>query len=255
MDDYAPTAQMKSSVQPEPAKTTKATGAGCEIELKNGDHCGVTTIGRCATCGRAFCRTHQAWSGQTYYIDQCAPCCAKTPAEVERAKAEVERAKKFEADSKKNVAYQYFHTGSARTALLTSGVQPVDISWVKKQWKHYPLSMRHGRDVGEVIHGRGWILGTFRWNYPVVAGYGHGLPIYMRVGKGLEVKQDSGDWLTALLDLPFDESRGHGSWGLVRVHHVSEGYEALGVVPSDDQLVSSTEEVAQAVKRLTGESS
>lgn len=260
MNGPAPAGQPTIIVPPErtpypakPAAITKTTGAGCEIELNDRRSCDITAIGRCATCGRAFCLTHYA------YANMCAPCFAQTPAEVARVKAEVEEAKKVEAYREQYAVEQYFHSGSARTALLTSGVQPVDISWVKDRWKRgFDFSIRHGRVVGEVIHGRGWILGKFRWNYFAVTGYDHGLPIH---GEGLE----SGDWPTALLDLPIDEPWRNKSWmGLVRVHRVSEGYEALGVVLSDpgnrlssssgDQLASA-KEVAQAVKRLTGESS
>ena len=56
--------------------------AGCEAEI--GDKpCGVAAIGRCLTCGRAFCVTHQArtWRRTSQgdvvdstYIDTCQDC-------------------------------------------------------------------------------------------------------------------------------------------------------------------------------------
>src|SRR5436309_10349371 len=60
---------------------TYASGR-CDIELKNGDLCGIPAIGRCATCGRAFCSTHQAGSYNSLYgswvpyVDLCTPCFA-----------------------------------------------------------------------------------------------------------------------------------------------------------------------------------
>ncbi len=233
---------------------TQGTGAGCQIKLANGDDCGIQAIGRCATCGHAFCPTHQAWSGQTYYRDQCAPCFAQTPAEIERVK-------KAKLDAEFSAALEYLNSGAARTALLANRVQPADISWVKEQWKR-SLFSRDRRYFGEVIHGRGWILGEFRWDYPMVARYNHGLPIYESLGEGLGEKRDRGDWLTALLDEFIDKPWMNKAWtGLARVHHVSGGYEALNV-PSDPQFHSSSDDtlanleefvkVAQAVKRLTG---
>lgn len=42
------------------------SAVGCEI-----DDCGVTSVGRCSTCGRAFCRSHQA------RVDFCSACQAE----------------------------------------------------------------------------------------------------------------------------------------------------------------------------------
>ena len=55
--------------------------AECEIDV-NGKPCGVQAVGRCVTCGKAFCSTHQARNATTYYVDMCAPCFAKSPQEV-----------------------------------------------------------------------------------------------------------------------------------------------------------------------------
>ena len=80
-----PVATERAPHAAEPSNTAKATVAGCEMELKDGRYCNIPPIGRCTTCGRAFCPTHQAWeSGQFShpYVDQCVFCFAKTPAEV-----------------------------------------------------------------------------------------------------------------------------------------------------------------------------
>ena len=48
-------------------------GTACAV-----DNCGVEALGRCLTCGRAFCVTHQAHGfGGTPYTDLCAPCLNK----------------------------------------------------------------------------------------------------------------------------------------------------------------------------------
>ena len=104
----------------EPANMTKTSAAVCELEV-GGRSCGIQAVGRCVFWKRAFCATHQAWSGQTYYIDQCAPCLAKARAEEEKRNRETEA--KWQAEEAE--AREYFHSGSARTALLSSGVQPV----------------------------------------------------------------------------------------------------------------------------------
>lgn len=43
--------------------------AECEI-----DSCGVQAIGRCHSCGRTFCASHQGRGGFVAYVDQCGPC-------------------------------------------------------------------------------------------------------------------------------------------------------------------------------------
>jgi hypothetical protein len=42
---------------------------GCEL-----DGCGVAAIGRCASCGRRFCLTHQGRSGPIALVDRCESC-------------------------------------------------------------------------------------------------------------------------------------------------------------------------------------
>ncbi len=142
---------------------TKALAAVCELEV-GGQNCGVQAVGRCAFCKRAFCAAHQAWSGQTYYIDQCAPCLAQAQADKEKGRREAEA--KYRAEEDK--AREYIQSGSARIALLTNGVQPVNIYQtqrkmriVKKgffsrdeQWVEVVTSVRHGWILG-AIFGKG----------------------------------------------------------------------------------------------------
>jgi hypothetical protein len=47
--------------------------------------CGVIAIGRCRSCNRAFCRSHQGIRGLTFLVDECAEC---GPAEERRRATE-----------------------------------------------------------------------------------------------------------------------------------------------------------------------
>lgn len=55
--------------------TVTAVAADCAIDFRGGD-CGVAAIGRCLTCGNAFCVTHQACDPHTdqAHDDQCSTC-------------------------------------------------------------------------------------------------------------------------------------------------------------------------------------
>jgi hypothetical protein len=229
-----------NQIQPPPAV--------CEIELSNGHICGVAAIGRCTTCGRAFCASHQGRSEQIYYVDQCAPCFAHSPMEVSRTQ-EKKRMQEIQD------AQDYFSSGVARTALLTAGVPLVDIYVRRSRWKTYRVLFgRTSRYVDEVTRvGRGWILGKFKWSYDQNrSGYG-----------GEETKAGIEDWLTALLDLPedFQDTSFSLNCGLARVQPCSEGYEyldymrygAFGVGYSDER--ENWLEVVQTVKRLVKSSS
>ena len=224
--------------------TTNGSGVGCEIELPDGRLCRVATLGRCATCGRAFCLTHQGryynYSHQLVpYVDMCAPCAAVKQAEEARRQEEA------------RAPYEYFESGAARTALLTSGVPSVKIYSVHSEWKTGLFGLG-GRNVD--VATPGWILGQFKWKYSVPVG-------------DSESKQVVGDWLTALLDLSHDDQLYKALWintnvnkGLFRVQPYSRGYRALGLGFTEHfvgswQSGEGWRELAQAVKRLTGESS
>jgi hypothetical protein len=223
----------------------QTAAATCEIELKNGDLCRIPAVYRCTTCGRAYCRSHQAWWGQTFYIDQCAPCFAKTPTQVEYAK-QVKIREEIE------VAKKYFQSGDARTALLASGVKPVDLYWIYQEHKFGLFGLRdHFVDVTTPL-GRGWILGTFRWEYEVPVREFH--------------QQIRENWLTALLEDPephdpmiaqalsgrFGENN-----GLIPVESCSGGYKFVKAASFTMHSIGGREEsqwktAEQAVKRLIG---
>lgn len=222
----------------------QATPAVCEI-----DQCGVLAVGRCATCKRAFCSSHMAHHPNAgWLVNMCALCFAETPEQVERAKWAKEAEERAKRQKENDDAKGYFESGRARMALLTSGVQLVNIRWT---WR-YGIRVQgfFSRSPYEaVINGRGWILGEFQWH------------IYKdATGKWEDVVQN---WLTALLDLSHISTdarlskemlRGSLHEGLLAcVRPGSGGYESPNMSSSsfeDDWRV-----LAQAVKRLVGESS
>lgn len=214
----------------------EATAALCEVELNNGKNCGVLAIGRCATCGRAFCAAHQAGALRT---DLCAPCRVEILAEASAPR-------------------DYFQSGQAQTALLASGIQSVDMYWFEKQWepkkglfgfeKRWEPNGRGSRYVDVVVPlGRSWILGEIRWEYTV----------FDRESSH-SVEEN---WLTALLDEPRDEKIAKSilyglNLGLYPVKPCPGGYTPIR---HDAFLAGSNGEslraAAQTVKRLTGASS
>lgn len=226
----------------------KQTAAVCEIELKNGDFCKIQAEYLCATCGRAYCRSHQALWGRTFYIDQCAPCFAKTPAQVEYTKQGKIR-------EEIEVAKKYFQSGDARAALLASGVKPVDLYWIYQKHKFGLFGLRdHFVDVITPL-GRGWILGTFQWEYDVpVREFSH------------TVREN---WLTALLEDshqhdPIITEAVSGRFGenngLIPVESCSGGYKFIKTIKAASftmHSISGGDEsqwktAEQAVKRLIG---
>lgn len=226
--------------------TTSNTGVGCDIELKNGSPCGIPAIGRCSTCERAFCMTHQGRFYDSFhelvsYVDMCAPCAAVRQAEDAKRRTEA------------MAPYDYFKSGAARTDLLTSGVPPVNIYQVGRRWEPKKgFFGGGGRYIeGVSLFGRGWILGEFPWEYSV------------------RVYRDSQDVRktsqTALMDMsPEEYERLSGlnhiaNSTLIRVESYSEGYQVLFEL-HDHFIGSQSEgwgwrEAMQAVKRLTGKSS
>ena len=210
----------------ESVNISKAPAAVCELEI-GGQICGVQAVGRCTTCGRAFCATHQAWNGQTYYLkqtyylNQCAPCLAKAQADEEKRRQEA--AAKYRA--KENEAREYIQSGSARTALLTAGVQPVNIYQTQRkeekkgffggyQWVEVVTSVRHG-----------WVLGPFHWG---------------DINGGIRYPYAR---LTALLDLDRVE--------FTQVIPYRESYQELEGDRGNSKIHDSEIiEVAEAIKRL-----
>lgn len=232
----------------------KTQAAVCQV-----DNCGIPPIGRCATCGLAFCLTHQAWDvygtlGQAgRYVDMCAPCFAVKMAEEAKRREEAE------------APLSYFRWGAARAALLASRVQPVKIYRIerRREWKAGLFGLG-GQDVEVVTaspFGHGWILGKFRWEYSVT--------IHIALGP-TEYKDVVESWLTALLDVSHDDPGWYNSprfgrnEGLIRVQPYSGGYEALGLLKNDRFIGDegcrpytgpAWRGVEQAVKRLIGSSS
>lgn len=213
-------------------------GADCQIELKSGGLCGVPSIGRCATCERAFCRTHQAWLGQTYYIDKCAPCLAKERADEEKKwrerEAEVKRAR------------EYFRSGLARTALLNSNAQSVNIYWPTRKLKKVFWSYDW---VLGTVHGRGWLLGEFLWSF---------IDLSSMINRN-DYNPRNLDGRTPIVRNRLIALMDSDRYDLVCVDRMAEGYKIPGYPEEDGvslygNIANDSEllKVAQAVKRLVG---
>ena len=159
---------------------------------------GILAIGRCATCGRAFCASHQArtFDGRLSYVDMCSECFANSPAEKERVQ-------RSQHNAEISSAIEYFESGSARSALLISSALTVNISWFAGARLQRGLFGLGGRYIDVTGQSRGWLVGKFQW--------------------GDESR------LTAVLDLSRHELPS-GEWsGLARVRPTSEGYEAIDI--------------------------
>ena len=146
------------------------TTAVCEIDLKSGSPCGIQAVGRCVTCGRAFCLTHQArdLSGVIFvgYIsvgspDMCTSCQEAVQVPIRKEQEEIRK-----EQEEWRTAVEYFKSGAARTALLASGVQPVEIFRVEHTFEEGFLGLG-GRYINEVSSfGRGWLVGESQWQFP-----------------------------------------------------------------------------------------
>lgn len=211
-----------------------ASAAVCEI-----DGCGVLAVGRCATCKRAFCSSHQGYGRDSFmhpipYIDMCAPCMeAKKAADAKRAE-------------EARAPYFYFESGTARAELLASGVQSVPLYVVRQEWKVTKTDF-WGRAHHEMVDnvqsvGRGWILGMFKWKFNLRDG-----------------ETEARECLTALVDESHDNLPVplHGNRGLTCVGPYADGYQDLSRGRTDSfqgdwQTGYGWREAMEAVKQLVG---
>lgn len=220
------------------------TPAVCETLLTTGQQCGVAAIGRCTTCGRAFCQTHQArgkvYGGSVPYVDLCANCFAQTPEEVARRKEE-------EAYTQLSAVKNYIYSGSARADLLKNGVPPYQFYKVSSEWQgptkgFFGTNIGVGRNIDVRIPTiRGWILGQFKWRQR------HSFE---------DSRTFERDCLTALLDV---DPKNHGDFvhfgtagGLAVVEGSPEAYQLREANETTNAFIGSWEEVVQTVKRLAG---
>jgi len=165
----------------------------------------------------------------------------------------VKQAEEAKRQQEAEAPREYFRSGAARTALLASRVQPAKIYEIRREWKTGIFGLG-GRDVDVATPvGHGWILGEFKWEYSV----------RVPVAGPTEYNKVVENWLTALLNEDQIYHLSGLNHGLVRVKPCSGGYGALG--SGRDTFVGDEawarhrgeawREVAQAVKRLIGESS
>lgn len=217
--------------------------AECEIDI-NGKPCGVQAIGRCATCGKAFCATHQARTAYNppnpivSYVDMCAICFPKSPGEVARVEAAKRKQEWWDAE-------KYFQEGTARNDLLASGVQPVNLYITESVWQPKKSLFGTGNELVEMatLWGCGWILGEFQWKWQPIDSWEHGrhLTVLLDVVPQQQLYINMHYSHYGTLYLP---------WGLAAVEPYSGGYKLL-----DKGFDDSYQELRLAVKRLVGKES
>jgi hypothetical protein len=193
--------------------------AECEINIGS-RFCGVAAIGRCTTCGNAFCATHQARGPidpNVVYVDFCVTCLAA------RSKAAGVHEQRH--------GLSFFTSGAARTELVAGNVPKVNLILVTSEWEH--RRFRGGRTVETVKQvGTGWLIGTFRWEYNDGSSFG-GKDV---VSPGPTILRDRAET---------DERK---MFVRVRNDALRGGYR----IESGRRIASRWEDVAVAVHRLTG---
>jgi hypothetical protein len=180
---FAPNAATVLSKTAPLGRPPQATEAAAVCELEIGDRsCGIQAVGRCATCGRAFCAQHKGLYQDAYSLlpsgwgsslprgfpseAECVNLCVSCFEALRTKVAELPEVKHF---VEVHDAEQYFISGAARTALLASGLPPVEIYQVTRFWETKRRGVLRRYDSEQVDYatpvGRGWILGTFKWGY------------------------------------------------------------------------------------------
>ena len=116
--------------------------AVCQFEVAEIE-CGVTAIGRCVSCGRAFCAGHQARAGRTSFVDQCMPCMVTIAAS--NAAAEREYNSRY--------GLNYLETKAAGD-LRAAGVPTVNIYTIHEERQHRSFGRSRRARVENVVADR-----------------------------------------------------------------------------------------------------
>ena len=115
--------------------------------------CGVAAVGRCLTCGWAFCQTHQGHGPAGEWVDTCMECLARDAA---GSCASVPRQNGWE-----------YIEASASNDLRAAGVPMRTVLWLSSSWERGGL-LRRGQYIQRAQRrARGWLIGSFRWSYRV----------------------------------------------------------------------------------------
>ena len=125
--------------------------ADCEITVPAGV-CGVQARYRCATCGKAYCESHQTRRDLSDFVDRCAPCEARAVLASR------------EASRPQREASQFVTSGSAVRALRESAVPRVEIhsvstTRVKRRFRGWENEDRLDD------HAHGWVIGELHWSH------------------------------------------------------------------------------------------
>jgi hypothetical protein len=131
--------------------------------------CGVAAVGRCLTCGRAFCPTHQSrykntWSEWSTYSDLCQDCLSeryKAAAAWEQGRPARELLQHEQLEAKYSAARERFH--AVTSALVANGCPGLQPRWMPSRtysrWRHREIR-------GRLPLADAWPIGEYEWIDP-----------------------------------------------------------------------------------------
>ena len=127
------------------------TSVGCETVIPSGSECQIAAVGRCSTCGHAFCDTHRARSlTGAAYTDFCASCSAAREAEKQdrlRREAEVR-------------SWERERIKECLAMLERAGVHPRERFATKIEYKSFGRTARKAVPLDPA-----WPVGDLSWKY------------------------------------------------------------------------------------------
>jgi hypothetical protein len=204
----------------------------CDIILSNGHTCGIQAIGRCATCMRAFCSSHQAYNKDVFGYpipahNMCSMC------------AEARRKAEEEAFNERHADLTFFQSGKALEVLRSSSVQKVNVYYLATTWEKGFLGREKKHQQYKLL-GHGWVIGTLNWSERLVGSLGY-----------------DGTYATAFMDDLIRDRSSQGVYSEVTFHN-----RLIPVVPYTDGYAyvraahawgsADTKTAYQAVRKLVG---
>jgi len=144
----------------------------CEKLIPSGRACAVTAIGRCHSCGDAFCQTHQARTGghvSTVFVDWCKGCqvAAATARAAEESAGKAQEAARAAAEREKAEVI------SSRVAVLKKILVESDRSVWQERRRHVRYRSFMGVSLPDVTEPleRAIPVGQLGWRFPLIGDY------------------------------------------------------------------------------------
>jgi hypothetical protein len=215
---------------------------GCELPV-TGQSCGVPAIGRCGTCSRAYCATHQAHDLNTIglviqtYRDWCIECQQHRKADERKLAETKEKQRKEERAA-----------AAKRIPILIA------------QFKAQPFTGAQNRDyVEKVSAGRAFLSGAMKYK-SVTHRYEPAVPLGRLYWKHYVVsydndptKLDSAEWETGLTQsgefVPMDTSVLHSIFIAPNLGYELERWQEVRICEYLEKLLGKTSQAAKAEAR------